>query len=282
MSEIQALQTAGMKTVRLRRRRHGEIEAIRWSGSNPDALHAFAGRYFAEVPPEERRHSSDPTAFIVDCDTGRRVGLFAGDWVVRGGHGVYQLDAETVRADYERATAAEARSGADIVARLQAAAAEAAINAEDEAPGWDEAAKDLTDAVDLIGRLQDQADEAETYRARYRTAWHRARTRALSTGSAADRAISRTGELQTAVQDAFGSLLAMQIERDAALARVTELERPAVEAKRAEIRGSLTELISSAEEDHDAEGAAMCSARLDEHEKTWRDEDTAAGITPAS
>jgi hypothetical protein len=55
--------------------------------------------------------------------------------------------------------------------------------------------------------------------------------------------------------------------------RVRELERPAVEAKRAEIRQSLVELAAQAEQDRDFEGAFDVQCRLREFEERWALED---------
>lgn len=60
-------------------------------------------------------------------------------------------------------------------------------------------------------------------------------------------------------------------------ARVVELERPAVEAKRNEIRSTYTELISQAEQDRDFEGAATLTLQLRESEEKWAAEDTKGG-----
>lgn len=56
-------------------------------------------------------------------------------------------------------------------------------------------------------------------------------------------------------------------------ARIAELERPGIEAKRTEIRASFTELISQAEQDGDYEGAFNVRCRLREREEQWRAED---------
>lgn len=56
--------------------------------------------------------------------------------------------------------------------------------------------------------------DAETRAARYRIAWQRARTRAISMGGAADRYAARAGEMQTALQDAMEQILGLQMERD--------------------------------------------------------------------
>jgi hypothetical protein len=87
-------------------------------------------------------------------------------------------------------------------------------------------------ALESAGLLQSPETAAENARlrerlARYRTAWQRARTRARSTGGAADRYAARAVELQTALQDTLDALLAGQMERDALRARVAELEAAA-------------------------------------------------------
>jgi hypothetical protein len=56
-------------------------------------------------------------------------------------------------------------------------------------------------------------------------------------------------------------------------ARVAELERPAAEAKRNEIRQSYTEIAAQAEQDHDYEAAANFQRRLQEREEQWKAED---------
>jgi hypothetical protein len=71
-------------------------------------------------------------------------------------------------------------------------------------------------ADDLYREWQQRAE-------RYRIAWRMARTRALATAGAADRAGARVRELQAALQDGVGALLAVQMERDALRAQVAEL-----------------------------------------------------------
>lgn len=72
---------------------------------------------------------------------------------------------------------------------------------------------------------------------------------------------------------AVGALVA---EVNRLRARVTELERPAVEAKRNEIRASYAELINACEETKDFEGAFDVQCRLREREDQWKTEDAAA------
>lgn len=75
-----------------------------------------------------------------------------------------------------------------------------------------------------LERLRNELAVSEQRSERRRIAWRMARTRALSTGGAADRYAARAREVQTALQDMLADLLAARIERDAALDRVSELE----------------------------------------------------------
>lgn len=65
-------------------------------------------------------------------------------------------------------------------------------------------------------------------------------------------------------------------------ARVAELERPAIEAKRNEIRDSYAELIATAEETKDFEGAFDVQCRLREREEQWKREDAAPAASAVS
>jgi uncharacterized protein YgbK (DUF1537 family) len=77
----------------------------------------------------------------------------------------------------------------------------------------------------------------------------------------------------------LGNLFARDLlaEVDRLRARVAELERPSIEARRNEIRSSYTELISQAEQDRDAEGAATLTLQLREFEAKWTAEDPQTG-----
>jgi hypothetical protein len=67
-------------------------------------------------------------------------------------------------------------------------------------------------------------EQAKTDARRYRIAWRMAYQRAMGRGWAADRAGARVHELLPAVQEATFGRIGMQVGRDAALARVAELE----------------------------------------------------------
>ncbi|WP_328673446.1 hypothetical protein OG905_18895 [Streptomyces sp. NBC_00322] len=71
-----------------------------------------------------------------------------------------------------------------------------------------------------------------------------------------------------------GAALLAEIHR--LKARIRELESPAIDAKRAEIRSSYIELISQAEQDRDYEGVFGVQGLLREREERWAAEDSAA------
>ncbi|MGW1388431.1 hypothetical protein [Streptomyces griseoluteus] len=58
--------------------------------------------------------------------------------------------------------------------------------------------------------------------------------------------------------------------------RIAELERPAIEAKRNEIRSSFGSTIAQAQEDRDHEGAFALECQLREREEQWKREDEEA------
>jgi hypothetical protein len=58
-------------------------------------------------------------------------------------------------------------------------------------------------------------------------------------------------------------------------ARVRELERPTIEAQRAEVRDSYLQLAAQCREDRDHEGAFEVDCRLRDREEQWKAEDAA-------
>lgn len=82
-------------------------------------------------------------------------------------------------------------------------------------------------------------------------------------------------DLARAVPLMLEALADAQRERDEALARVAELERPEIEAKRNEIRSSYSELIAQAQQAGDHEGAFEVQCRLRDREAQWKTEDAA-------
>lgn len=88
---------------------------------------------------------------------------------------------------------------------------------------------------------------------------------------------SSPGVLLTALAHAPTDVEALLVEVHRLRARIAELERPAVEAKRNEIRQSFTALAAQASEDGDHEGAFSLGCQLREREEQWAREDAAAG-----
>lgn len=86
-------------------------------------------------------------------------------------------------------------------------------------------------------------------------------------------------ELQVGLNDLAALVSQWHSRAEKAEARVRELERPAIEAKRNEIRDSFTELAAAARETGDHEGAFEVECRLRDREEQWKREDSAA--TPA-
>jgi hypothetical protein len=107
--------------------------------------------------------------------------------------------------------------------RYRVTVAEGALLAAMKAGGT---AADFVNALDAGGHLQTPGEVRDLMNrvARSRTAWKSARGRARSTGSAADRYAARARDLQHALQDMVGAQLALQMQRDAALRRLAELD----------------------------------------------------------
>lgn len=89
-------------------------------------------------------------------------------------------------------------------------------------PDGQAALNELTDTD--VPALLDTVRRLRAEHRRYRIAWRMARTRALSTGGAADRYAARAREGQTAMQDMLGALLGAQMELDEARAEVAALK----------------------------------------------------------
>jgi hypothetical protein len=110
---------------------------------------------------------------------------------------------------------------------------------------------------------------------------HRWESAALAAGREIDRNALRAymavaDAEQQALADSWAKTVAAHDAEVRRLkARVAELERPAVEAKRNEIRQSFTEIAAQCEQDRDYEAAANFQRRLEEREEQWAREDAA-------
>lgn len=85
-----------------------------------------------------------------------------------------------------------------------------------------------------------------------------------------------------AANDMAREIEALRAENATLKRRVYGLERPAVEAKRNEIRDSFAELAAAAQETRDYEGAFNIECDLREREEQWKREDAASSSGPAA
>ncbi|MFE5368136.1 hypothetical protein [Streptomyces mirabilis] len=100
------------------RQRPNEVDAIQWTGSNADALRAFAGIDFDTIAPADRIDDPDCDAQLL-VEASHWVGIRPGDWVLKfEGYFVAKDDAP-FRAVWEPAADAVPLA-ADIPARLEA------------------------------------------------------------------------------------------------------------------------------------------------------------------
>ncbi|GHJ04749.1 hypothetical protein TPA0906_66140 [Streptomyces olivaceus] len=126
--------------------------------------------------------------------------------------------------------------------------------------------------AETLAETFDQFESPETRQARWENA-------ALAAGREVDRNALRAylavadAELVKAASDWANAMSASAAKIRRLNARVRELERPAVEAQRAEIRQSFTELIAQAEQDRDFEGAFEAGYQLRDREEQWARED---------
>jgi hypothetical protein len=110
---------------------------------------------------------------------------------------------------------------------------------------------------------------------------HRWESAALAAGREVDRNALRAymavaDAEQQALADSWATTVAAHDAEVRRLkARIAELERPAVEAKRNEIRQSYAELAAQCREDRDHEGAFEVECRLRAREQQWAREDAA-------
>lgn len=85
------------------RHRTPEVEAVQWTGSNADALRAFAGADFDEIELDDRTEDPDETAAVREAAHGTWRGLKPGDWVVKLDGGLYEFAAADFAEQYEPA-----------------------------------------------------------------------------------------------------------------------------------------------------------------------------------
>lgn len=76
------------------RKRSAEIYAIRFDGTNHEAIHAFAPGCFEEVDPEDRGDDPDVVATVWNQHYGVRLPVKVGRWIARDQHGFFTIRAE--------------------------------------------------------------------------------------------------------------------------------------------------------------------------------------------
>ena len=110
-----------------------------------------------------------------------------------------------------------------------------------------EAAQALEDTCQLLDpEVAAELERLRVERDRYRTAWGRARTRALSVGGAADRYAARARDAQEALQHMFFTVIASQLARKAAADEIAALK-----AERHSTNESLSEAAEQLRVDRD-------------------------------
>lgn len=206
---------------------------------------------------EARANAATPGPWTADSSIpyGHRVGSSdEADWVAwTGEHGETGSEADAAFIAAMNPETAKALAGE--VRRLRAALV-------DQADADTVAAR----AAQAISDMGADLRAARAERDRYRAAWQSARFRAQAYGEGIERVVKDRESYQGWLKQAE--------------ARVAELERPAVEAKRNEIRQSYVELISQAEQDRDFEGKFDVQCQLRDREEQWQREDAAPASVP--
>lgn len=85
-----------------------EVEAIRWTGDNADELDKFTDGRFNMLDREDRDNADDPdwTAQVFDDLHSTWVGVYTGQWIIRGVKGEFYPCAPEVLAEtYEEVPA---------------------------------------------------------------------------------------------------------------------------------------------------------------------------------
>ncbi|MFF4834064.1 hypothetical protein [Streptomyces sp. NPDC001315] len=150
------------------RQRPIECDAIQWTGSNADALRAFAGPDFDTIDPEDRIDDPDQDAQLL-VEASHWVGIRPTDWVLKfEGYFVAKRD-ETFRAVWEPVPAAETTNRAALREQIAETLARAdgweygpGLGLRDMAPSTVEHYDKLADAV--LAVLPAAADRAAILR----------------------------------------------------------------------------------------------------------------------
>lgn len=96
-------------TITKFRKKPVEVEAVRWSGDNEDEIVSLTGReYFTHLDPEDTADDPELTAQVFDRLHSTWVGVYTGQWIIKGVKGeFYPCAADVFAATYEAVEAGE-------------------------------------------------------------------------------------------------------------------------------------------------------------------------------
>lgn len=79
-----------------------EVDAVQWTGDNLAELLAFAGAKFGTIDPVDRIEDPEQTAQVFDELHSTWIGVYTGQWIIKGIRGEFYPCAEDVfAATYE-------------------------------------------------------------------------------------------------------------------------------------------------------------------------------------
>ncbi|MBF6515537.1 hypothetical protein IU421_14790 [Nocardia cyriacigeorgica] len=84
------------------RKKPVEVEAIRWTGSNVNELFRFTNGKFAAIEPDDREGDPEKTGEVLDVLHATWVGVYTGQWIIKGVKGeFYPCDDEVLAETYD-------------------------------------------------------------------------------------------------------------------------------------------------------------------------------------
>jgi hypothetical protein len=91
-----------VSTVRKIRKKPVVVEAMQWTGDNASDLVLWSNHNFDEVYPQDRSDDPDFTGEVFDKLHSSFVGVYEGQWVIRGVQGeYYPCDDDVLRSTYD-------------------------------------------------------------------------------------------------------------------------------------------------------------------------------------
>jgi hypothetical protein len=85
--------------IRTFRKKPVEVQAVQWTGDNAAEMDTFTGNRWASVAPEDRDGDTHRTGAVYDELHRTWVGVYTGQWVIRGVKGEFYPIAEDVLAE---------------------------------------------------------------------------------------------------------------------------------------------------------------------------------------